>query len=361
MIRTMYRSADGTLHENLTPERVREALQDPQGTLWLDVAHSPLTRDQIGFELRSLFPFHPLAIDDALLETHIPRLDDWGDYLYIVFHALDLEINRSLDTQELDVFLGKNYLVTLHEEPIKALDTQWEQCLHGRERRLASGPDHLLYVVADAIVSDYMTVVDGLDEEIDELEKLIFAHPHARTISRIFRLRRTVLKLRRILGYLREVMNKLARDPFAVIDAADRVYFRDVYDHLVRLYDIIEGLRDMVGGALDTYLSVTSNRMNEIMRALTVVTVLFMPISFISGFFGMNFFGEAYNIPNPSGGKEPYAWVDQVAFWLCMAVMFGLPPIMLWWMRRRGWLRSVVDRSWRRDMDTAADEDSHAR
>ena len=147
-----------------------------------------------------------------------------------------------------------------------------------------------------------------------------------------------------MLGYLREVMNRLARDDFGVIDAADRVYYRDVYDHLVRLYDIVEGLRDMVGGVLDTYLSVTSNRMNEIMRTLTVVTVLFMPISFVVGFFGMNFFGEAYNIPNLAGGTEPFAWVNHVLFWLCFLSVVGTPPMMLWWMARKGWLRSVVDK-----------------
>jgi magnesium transporter len=348
MIRTLYRSSSGQVSEHLTPEEIREALKDDAGTLWLDVAHTPETRAQIGFQLRDLFPFHPLAMDDALTETHVPRLDDWDDYLYVVLHALDLEVNRQLDTHELDVFLGKNYIVTLHDEPIKALDTQWRQCLHGRERRLASGPDHLLYVLIDTIVADYMTVVDGLDDEIDELEKLIFDDPRPRTVNRIFRLRRTVLKLRRMLGYLREVMNRLARDEFAVIDADDRVYFRDIYDHLVRLYDVIEGLRDMVGGALDTYLSVTSNRMNEIMRTLTVVTVLFMPISFIAGFFGMNFFGEDFNVRDP--------FTARALFWVCVVAMLLTPPSMVLWMYRRGWLRSVVEKPRKRTPEPSSEE-----
>jgi magnesium transporter len=335
MIRSLYRSSAGKLAELDSPDQIREAVQDKTGTLWVDIAHVPGTREQLGIQIRDLFPFHGLAVDDALSETHVPRLDDWGEYLYIVLHALDLELNRELDTQELDVFLGPNYVVTIHEEPIKALDKQWHDCLHGRDRRLASGPDHLLYVLADTIVSDYMQVVDELDDEIDELEKLIFDDPRPHTIGRIFRLRRTIVRLRRMLGYLREVMNRLARDEFSVIDASDRVYFRDVYDHLVRLYDIVEGLRDMIAGALDTYLSVTSNRMNEIMRTLTVVTVLFMPISFLASFFGMNFFGEQFNVADP--------FTASVLFWLCMACMVFTPPAMLWWMYRKGWLRSVVD------------------
>ncbi len=342
MIRALYRSSKGDVKFDLAPEQIRDALRDPDGDLWVDVVHVPDNVNQITAFLRETFPFHPLTLDDAFTETHVPRVDDWQEYLYIVLHVIDLEPNRTLDTQELDVFLGKNYLVTIHEEPIRALDRMWDRCRQGMERRLASGPDHLLYLLADAIVADFMPVVDGLDDEIDELEVDIFENPRPRTVGRIFRLRRTLLRLRRILGALREVLNRLTRDDYPVIDDADRVYFRDVYDHLVRLYDIVEGLRDMVAGALDSYLSVASNRMNEIMRTLTMVTVLFMPISFLTGFFGMNFFGEAYNIPNPGGGAEPFTWVNQVLFWLAMAVMLATPPFMLWWMSRQGWLRSLT-------------------
>jgi magnesium transporter len=323
------------LTSNLSPEQLRQALQDEKGTLWLDIVHVPAQRDQVAKQLQDLFSFHPLTLDDALHQTHVPRVDDWERYLYIVLHALVLEVNRSLDTQELDVFLGPNYLVTLHEEPIRPLDHLWDQCQRGVEHRsLVGGPDHLLYALADVIVADYMPVVDTLDEELDELEDEIFRRPRRRTIGRIFRLRRTLLRLRRILGSLREVMNKLARDEFAVIDAKDRVYFRDVYDHLVRLYDIVEGLRDMIGGALDSYLSVSSSRINEVMRTLTVVTVLFMPVSFVAGFFGMNFFAESFTVKNPFSSR--------VLFWLCMLFMLTCPPAMLWWMARRGWLRTVL-------------------
>jgi magnesium transporter len=342
MIRSIYRNAKGEVSRNLEPEQVHEALKDSKGTLWLDIAHVADQKQCVADYLRDLFGFHELAVADALHESHIPRIDDWETYLYIVLHAIDLELNRTLDTHELDIFLGANYLVTVHDEPIPALDRLWDQCQRGVERRLASGPDHLLYALCDAIVADYMPVVDGLDDELDEVEADIFAHPGPRTISRIFRLRRTLLQLRRMLGSLREVMNRLARDDYQVIDVRDRVYFRDVYDHLVRLYDIIEGLRDMNAGALESYLSVSSNRINEVMRTMTVFTVLFMPLTFFTGFFGMNFFGEAYNIRNPEGGETPFAWANYVLFWLSVAVMLATPIVMLWWMGRKGWLRSVT-------------------
>ncbi len=345
MIRSICRNAKGEVCRNLEPEQVHEALKDQQAILWLDVAHAPDHKQSVGDFLRDLFGFHELAVADALHESHVPRIDDWEQYLYIVLHAIDLELNRTLDTHELDIFLGPNYLVTVHDEPIPALERLWDQCQRGVERRLVSGPDHVLYNLADAIVADYMPVVDGLDDELDELEDEIFRDPSPKTISRIFRLRRTLLRLRRMLGSLREVLNRLARDDYQVIDAKDRVYFRDIYDHLVRLYDIVEGLRDMNAGALDSYLSVSSNRINEVMRTMTVFTVLFMPLTFLTGFFGMNFFGEAFNVRNLDAGEAPFAWSSFVLFWLSVAVMVFTPVGMLWWMGRKGWLRPVAQRA----------------
>lgn len=334
MIRSIYRSSKGDISQNLTEAQFREALQDKGGTLWVDIVHTEGKNENIGVLLRDVFSFHPLAVDDALNEAHIPRIDDWQSYLYIVLQAMDLEINRTLDNQELDIFLGANYLVTIHTEPIRPLDHLWNQLGRGLERRMCEGPDHLLYALADALVADYMPVVDGLDEEIDELEHEIFDKPRRSTVGRIFRLRRTLLQLRRMLGALREVLTRLARDDYAVIDAKDRVYFRDVYDHLVRLYDIADGLRDMVVGALDSYVSVTSNKLNETMRTLTVVSILFLPLTFITGFFGMNFFGGTYEIPNPIP-----AWI---LFVICLIALGLMPPLILLYIWRRGWLRPVI-------------------
>jgi magnesium transporter len=175
-----------------------------------------------------------------------------------------------------------------------------------------------------------MIVVDEIDEAIDQLEDEVFDKPTPQTLERIFKMKRAVIHLRRIISPQREVLNKLARDDYPVIDAKDRVYFRDVYDHLVRLYDINESLRDLVGGALDTYLSVINNRMNEIMRTLTVVTTLFMPISFAAGFFGMNFFQPV---------EEPLKmWSTNPVFILALVAMFLTPVGMFLWIRRRGWM-----------------------
>jgi magnesium transporter len=175
-----------------------------------------------------------------------------------------------------------------------------------------------------------MQVVETLDEEIEVVEDEVIGRPNSEIVQRIFTLKRATLHLRRVLSPLREVLNKLARDDYAVIDAKDRVYFRDVYDHLVRLHDISESLRDLVGGVLDTYLSVINNRMNEIMKTLTLITTVFMPISFVVGFYGMNFF-------QPTSEKL-IPWTSTPAFIVMMVVVIGAPISMLTWMRQRKWM-----------------------
>jgi magnesium transporter len=330
MIRCLFRSSGGDAFRDLPPDQLADALAHKDGTIWLDAAPEASDSEEIVRLLRESFAFHPLALDDAFQETHVPRIDDWGEYLYVVLHAAELAADGGLDLLEIDMFLGKNYLVSVHERPVPPLERLWDRC---RRQPLASGPGRLLYTLADAVADDYMHVVEKLDDEIDRVELAVFCRSRGQLVRRIFRTRRTLSQLRRVFGALREVMNRLARDQFAVLAVEDRVYFRDVYDHLVRLYDIVEGLRDMAAGALDSYLSVTSNRINEVMRTLAVVNVLFMPLSFLAGFFGMNFFGEAFNVANP--------FRSITLFWLCIALMAATPPALLWWMVRWGMLRPI--------------------
>lgn len=327
MTRSLYYSHDQQLHMDFRLSDTVFALQDSAGVLWIDFQDSP--DSEVEPILRDSFHFHPLAIDDALEETHVPKLDDWGTFIYIVLHAIAYDhVAHDVHTLELDVFLGPNYIVTHHDQHIEAVDKVWT----GVQRdgvRLKNGSDNLLYRLVDEIATSYMTVVEQLDLQIDQLEDEIFNDKKSNTLEQIFALKRSVLYLRRILAHQREVMNKLARDEFQVIDASDRIYFRDVYDHMVRLYDITEGVRDLIGGALDTYLSVINNRMNEIMKTLTVITTLFMPLSFITGFFGMNFFQPAV----PLG-----IWTRFPAFFITLLIIAVTPIVMYTWMRRRRWM-----------------------
>ena len=328
MIRSLYYTQDGQIQTDLKPKDYSTILKDTEGVLWVDFqAEPPEVCEPI---LLETFGFHPLAVDDALQETHVAKLDEWEGFLYIVLEAIHFDQSNGgeMNTVELDVFLGQNYIVTHHDHPISALDSVYANC-KGSDRYLKRGPDHMLYRLSDELVAAYLPVADKIDEAIDRLEDQIFGRPGPRTVEKIFTLKRAVLQLRRIIAPQREVLNKLARDDYPMIDPRDRVYFRDVYDHLVRLYEINESLRDLVSGALDTYLSVINNRMNEIMKTLTVVTTFFMPLTFVTGFFGMNFFGPA----------APFdAWTDYPAFVLTMIVMLLVPAGMYMWIRRRGWL-----------------------
>ena len=328
MLRALYYPGTGDLLNAINPEGFGSALQNSSGVLWVDFGgEDPEPTEDI---LLETFAFHPLAVDDALHETHVPKVDDWEKYLYIAMHAISFTSGEEdIEGIELDIFLGDNYIVTHHDLPIDALNRVWESCTRDA-RHFKRGADHVLYKLTDELIVDYMQVVEMLDEEIELVEDEVMDRPNSEIVQRIFTLKRATLHLRRVLSPLREVLNKLARDDYAVIDAKDRVYFRDVYDHLVRLHDISESLRDLVGGVLDTYLSVINNRMNEIMKTLTLITTLFMPISFVAGFFGMNFFQPV--------SQELIPWTRNPAFIAMMVLVVGTPLGMFAWMRRRRWM-----------------------
>ncbi len=328
MLRALYYQGDGELLSAVNPDGYAAALQNPSGVLWVDFGgEEPEPSESI---LLKTFEFHPLAVDDALHETHVPKVDDWERYLYIAMHAISFTSGEEdIEAIELDIFLGENFIVTHHDLPIQALNRIWDICQRDT-RFFKRGADHVVYKLTDELIVDYMQVVETLDEEIELVEDQVMGKPSSEIVQRIFTLKRATLHLRRVLSPLREVLNKLARDDYRVIDAKDRVYFRDVYDHLVRLHDISESLRDLVGGVLDTYLSVINNRMNEIMKTLTLITTLFMPISFVAGFFGMNFFQPV--------SQQLIPWTRNPAFIVMMLLVVGTPLGMFAWMRQRKWM-----------------------
>jgi len=328
MIRALYRAAAGDLDTNLGPGQYQTALADPRGLLWVDFFREPNeTCEKI---LTGTFGFHPLAVEDAIQESHVPKVDDWGSYLYIVLHALHLDpgAQESLIVRELDIFVGGNYIVTHHEEPIESLDRVWGSCLRD-PRQASKGAEHMLYHLLDELVAGHMPVVDAIDETVDRIEDQILDKPKAGILEEVLIYKRALLHLRRIIAPQREVLNRLARDEYEPIPPGSRIYFRDIYDNLVRLYDISENMRDLVSGALEIYLSVLNNRLNEVMKTLTLITTLFMPISFVTGFFGMNFFQPAASLTG---------WTARVTFAAVCAALALIPFLMYFWLRRRRWV-----------------------
>jgi magnesium transporter len=328
MIRSVHYTQGSPIRKDIPPQEFPKLIKNRRSLLWVDFTSEP---PENCLPILESFGFHPLAIEDALQQIHIPKLDDWDSYLYLVLNYMELSGNDSTwetISDELDIFLGQNFIVTLHDQPIPAIEETWNTC--DRDiRNLQEGADHLLYKIADRLVTKYMPIVEQIDIAIDEIEDQVFDRPSPQTLEKLFSLKRILLTMRRVLLPQREVMNKLARDDYRVIDPKDRIFFRDIYDHLVRLHDLNESLRDLVGGALDTYLSAVNNRMNEIMKTLTIITTLFMPLAFVTGFFGMNFF--------EASGTLNY-WTSNLAFYITLTITIALPVSMYIWMRRRTWI-----------------------
>ncbi len=328
MIRALFYTPGKPLRTDISPREFQQLAHDQRGLLWVDFLSEPVESAE---PILREFGFHPLAIDDALEETHTPKIDDWGDYLYIVLNVLNYQptngtLNSTID--ELDIFLGKSYVITHHDQNLTSIEDAWTLCQRDI-RHLQEGADHLLYRIIDNLVMGYMPLIEEIDQRIDNIEDVVFDRPTPSTVEEIFSLKRILLTMRRILLPQREVLNKLARDDYRVIDPKDRVFFRDIYDHLVRLHDLNESLRDLVGGAMDTYLSVINNRMNEIMKTLTIITTLFMPITFVTGFFGMNFFEPVAHL---------IGWTSRQVFTMTLGLMLLVPGFMYLWMRRRTWV-----------------------
>jgi magnesium transporter len=303
-------------------------LSNPKALLWVDFIGEPDPSAEA--ILTGIFRFHPLAVDDALQETHTPKVDDWSDYLYIVLNAITIVNKEGLEaeTKELDVFLGRNFVVTHHDSAIPAVEKAWQAILTDR-RYTSHGPDHLLYKIIDDLVTDYWPMVEMLDAEIDSIEDRVFENAKPDLLERMLALKRILVTIRRVITPQREVLNRLARDEFEVIDTKDRIFFRDIYDHLVRLHDLTESMRDLISGTMEAYLSVINNRMGEVMKILAAITTLFMPIAFVTGFFGMNFFQPTANLDN---------WTGLPAFIAVLLILAGTPAAMFMWMRRRTWV-----------------------
>lgn len=324
MIRSVYHPPEGPVEFNLSLARLKEVHQQTTGTLWVSLEHP--TPDEVETVLRDIFHFHPLAIEDCQSEGYqSPKLDDFGDYIFIIMHALrpDFPLDQ-LDTMEFNCFLGSNYIVTSFlSETMSPVQKVWER-IQRDQRLLQHGADFLCYALLDELVDEYLPLIDLMEESIDELEDQVLAQPRPDTLQQILGLKHSILVLRRIILPQREVLNRLSRGDTAQIKPERRIYFRDIYDHLVRIHDLSESVRDVVGGALDTYLSVTSNRLNEIMKALTVVSTIFLPLSFVAGVYGMNFqyFPEIH-------WRYGYLYV-----W---GVFLGIAGCMAWWFKRRGW------------------------
>ena len=285
------------------------------GIVWLDV--SAPTEDDLGWLART-YNFHPLAIEDCREFNQRAKVESYGDYLFVSLTTTQRK-DGELTPQEIEAFLGPDYLITVHREPLAAIGEVREHW------NTSARPDFLLYLIADHMVDVYFPMLDEMEDEIDTLEDEILENATQTTMHRIFALKQQLVFLRKITAPMRDLMNALAGTRFGLIDAPTALYFRDVFDQLVRIYDLVETSRDLLGNALDAYLSTVSNRLNEVMKRLTLFTTIFMPISFLVGFGGMNF-------------TQWIPFDSQIAFGIMIGLIVIVPTVMMIWFWRSKWV-----------------------
>ncbi len=323
MIRSLACLVTNETRYDLSESELIEMLKRPDDLIWVDV-QAP-TASEIDFLART-FNFHPLAIEDCLTTNfQAAKLDDYGEHLFLVLNAIAYQATlKHLGTVELDIFLGPNFVVTLYvAEKMTCVDWVWER-LKRDERLTRNGSDFLCHAILDQMIDEYLPIIDQLDEEFEMIEDIVLEKPDPVVLQKMLDFKHTVTILRRVIIPQREVINRLSRDDYPMIDRQSRLYFRDIYDHILRIQDFSENIRDVMSSAMDIYLSSISVRQNDIMKALTIVSTIFLPLSFIASVYGMNFAWMPFLL-HPAG------------FWIIFAILIALGLGMLLLFRHRKW------------------------
>ena len=299
---------------------ISDHLQDPNSIVWVDI-DNPQPEDLT--TLRDEFQFHPLSLEDVTTAHERPKIEVFPTYYFLVIVAISWSKDDDrFVSHEVGIFAGKNYLVTVHKQPMPQLMhvlDQWQR----NEHFMRSDVGTLLYMILDTLVDEYFPVIDTIADRVDELEDKVFENFDRSALEDIFQLKRDLLGMRRIIAPERDVLNVLLRRDPPILPADASVYFQDIYDHLLRILDSVDTYRDLLSSALDAFLSVQSNQLNEIVRRLTIISTIFLPLTFLTGFFGMNF-------------PTAIHWDNPVTFYIAIALMIIAPVAMLLYFRMRG-------------------------
>ncbi|BAY13167.1 magnesium/cobalt transporter CorA [Calothrix sp. NIES-2098] len=317
-----------------TPEECISYL-DRASVSWVDV--QGLGNIDILQRLGQVFDLHPLVLEDVVNMAERPKTEDYEDQLLIIARMVVPKENAyGFHSEQVSFVLGKNYLLTVQEEPehdcFEAVRSRIEKS-KGIIRK--SGADYLTYALLDAIIDGFFPVLERYGEQIEDLEEEAIVKPTQKTLQKIYKIRRELLQLRRAIWPQRDVMSSLMRDSGELIGDEVRIYLRDCYDHAVQVIDMVETYRELTSGLMDVYLSAVSNKMNEIMKLLTVVSSIFIPLTFVAGIYGMNFNTE----------KSPYNMPELNWYWgypMCLAIMAAIAVGLLFFFWRRGWLERSV-------------------
>ena len=318
----LYVDAEGKLRRELSIAELAEAIKGGKGELWVDMRVT--SRQCIGV-LDNVFAFHPLAIEDALNPNSRVKVDEYPGFLFAIVRGVRLaaqtEDPYDLETFNLSFFLGPNYLVTVHGGESSAIPEVTERVARHPDL-LQRGAERVMHAIMDTAIDAYFPLLDQIDHFIDEVEGRVFQQFDQNALEDIFQVKRLVLSLRRHLSPQREVFNVLSNRPTPLLAADSQVYFRDIYDHNLRINESLETYRDLLGSTLDSYLTQVSNRLGKITKGLSVIATISIPFVVVSGMWGMNF----RHIPL---AEAPHA------FWYMLALQLGLSAVLLIILRSR--------------------------
>jgi magnesium transporter len=297
-----------------------EELLDTPGIKWTDISEpTPELMERLG----SRYGLHRLAIEDTLHLDQRPKIEEYGSHQFIVMQGFSCPKDiANLELHEMHFFLGPDWLITVHEKGHPAIEVTNKRIDADLPGTIGKGADFVAYLVSDALVDHNFPLLDRFNDELEDLETAIFENPTRELLQRAFALKRNLVQVRRVLSPQRDVVGLLARRGINFVQEKTTLYFRDVYDHLVRLYEQIDAARDLLANAMEAYLSVVANKTNDITKQLTLFASIFMPLSFVVGFFGQNF-----TVLNEPG-----------FFWASLAVIVLLPLGMVGYFYKRGWL-----------------------
>ena len=292
--------------------------------VWVDLTNP--SQDEGRHILSDVFHFHELAVEDALSDLQFPKVESYGDYLYLILHRIDFEApEHCFKTHDVDFFVSPSYLVTIHTGDSRSIEQIANVCARN-SLALGEGPVALTHRIIDSMVDNYRPEIDELSERLDTLEAKVFDGAGANLAREILDFKRDVASLRRVVQPQRDVVGRLARREFGLIDEQIAYRFRDVHDHLVRLADESMFFQDRITSLLDANLAIVSNQLNTIMKILTIIATVFMPLTFITGLYGMN-----VDLPH-------FGFGGVHMFWVLMAIMTAVVIAMLAYFRRQGWL-----------------------
>ena len=298
--------------------------KDTPTVTWINI--DSLHQVEILEKLGECYGFHPLVLEDILNTDQRPKMEDYGEYLYIVLRILNYDDKSGeIESEQISLILGPNFIISFQEKEGTFFNPVRERIRNGKGRIRKMGPDYLAYALLDLIVDNYFVIMEKLGEKIEFLEEELVTQPGPETLQTIHHLKREMIFFRKAVWPLREVIGSLERGESPLVKGTSRVYLRDVYDHTIQVIDTIETFRDMVSGMLDIYLSSISNRLNAVMKVLTIIATIFMPLTFLAGIYGMNF---KYMPELEWCWGYPVIWV----------IMVGIGVSMLLYFRKKKWL-----------------------